>query len=219
MKLFSLLLLELTQSWRRKQDYLLYGFFFLMIPFLFQFAFMQNAAEINTLYYLWISFILTHFLSCQNQLTHFFMNNYFEQILLSRFSFLAYIGMFITSRWVMKSILLSLMLPFFYIAFQQDFSSVVIVLALIWVTSLYFELIGFVGSVLTEQTQQSSILFVLIMLPFYIPGFLFGLMGVQSLVLGLSPTPYLAMISGIDLLFCLFIPYISKHMIKMRLSQ
>ena len=220
-KMTSIIHMELLQLWRRKQDWCFYGFFFFALPFLLYFALGKYTGTQHAigLYFAWVALIFTHILSCQNQLSAHFQNGYFEQILLSPYSLSLYLLIRIIGLWLAKTCLFLFILPLFYLFFSIEITTYIYAMIIFSLTLLYFEAIGHIGSILTEQVRQASALFMLITLPFYLPAFLFGLMALQAMETGVTIWPFIAMLGGLDLLLCAIIPYISTQMIKMRLSQ
>lgn len=217
--IFSTLRYEFLSLYRKKQDLLLYGLFFLSLPILFFIGYGHDEQAILKLspIFVWISFLLTHFLSCQQSLKDAFDYGQFEQIYLSKTKLENIVLSKIISQWISKVSIFCVLIPFALYMLQTPVSYLLTYILLVLATALYFESVGFVGSCFSESTRQAQALFILIMFPFYIPGFILGLLVITSLQNSLNPWPYLAMISGLAALFLAITPYIAKQIIKLRI--
>ena len=220
-----ILFAEIKYHLRHKQDIFTLCLFFLSIFFLLHFTFDGEQAHSVFLncQYIWISLFFSFFIAQEKFLEPEFQKKLFDHLLLSPLQLEIFFIAKIIGFWCGRLVWLIAFSALLLIATQVAIKTIAWILVTLALGSLNFLLIGTLAITLTRTNIASTSLFALIVFPFYLPTYIFGILTVnahlQSDQLEISPWPYFQFEIGLCLLYFAIVPFLSAKLIKFRTEE
>jgi len=168
---------------------------------------------------IWIAALLATMLSLDNLFKEDFQDGTLEQWTLSQHSLLSFAWARLISHWVITSVPLIVLSPFFALSLglPSDAIGVLVITLLLGTPLLTF--IGGIGVALTTGLNKSSMLLPLLILPFYIPVLIFAASAVSVSAEGWSAAGQLYILSGLFVLGITLAPFAVATALKVSVSQ
>ena len=212
-----LLKIEWLHIVRQPQQWLYPLIFFVMLVCLFPIALAWEPQFLEKYmpYCLWIAILLTSVLSIENLFHRDKEEGYLEQLCLLETSLLSYVVIKLIVHWAMIALPIVLLTPVMGGLFH--FSKVVTLFlgASLLLGTIIFMLLSGLIAALTISLTEKGVFLGLLFLPLVIPVMMAGAIGLDQIQSGQSFGDAILLLSGMSLIFIVFIPFSIVFSIKL----
>jgi heme exporter protein B len=217
---WSVLLRDLTLAARRRSDWLLAVFFFVMVASLFPLGVGPEPELLQRIGpgVLWVAASLASLLSLTRLFEDDHRDGSLEQMVLSPASCVLLVLGKAAAHWLVYGIPLLLITPVLGIQFNLPWEAIgVLVFSLLLGTPI-LSLLGAAGAALTLGLRGGGVLLTLLILPLYVPALIFGSGAVDGVLAGTGAQAHLSLLGAFLLVSLLVAPWIAAASLRVSLE-
>lgn len=217
---WSVLLRDLTLAARRRSDWLLAVFFFVMVSSLFPLSVGPEPELLQRIGpgVLWVAATLASLLSLSRLFEDDHRDGSLEQMVLSPASSVLLVLGKAAAHWLVYGIPLLLITPVLGIQFNLPWDAIwVLVFSLLLGTPI-LSLLGAAGAALTLGLRGGGVLLTLLILPLYVPALIFGSSAVDGVLAGTGAQAHLSLLGAFLLVSLLVAPWIAAASLRVSLE-
>ncbi len=189
--------------------------FFILIIFLFPVCIGPNTKIISeiSIPIIWISMFLTSLLTLEKWFERDYQNGSIKLQMLSSFSieYILYIRVF--THWLSNAIPLVLISPIMFMLLNIEIKYYIYLIPLMLLSGFFISLLGLLVSTLTNGLRQKNILVSIVIILCYIPIFIFTMLLIQQIVMGLSFWAPLMCLFFMFIIFFILCPLVSAQLL------
>ena len=218
--LLAVLRRDLTLAARRRGDWLIAQFFFVMVASLFPLGVGPEPAMLSRIGpgVLWVAATLASLLSLARLFSDDHRDGSLEHMLLSpEPTVLLVLGKAI-AHWLIYGVPLLMIAPVLGIQFHLSAEAIAVLEFSLLLGTPILSLLGSVGAALTLGLRGGGVLLTLLILPLYIPALIFGAGAVDGVLAGTGAAAHLSLL-GAFLCLCLMIaPWIAAAALRVSME-
>jgi heme exporter protein B len=211
---------DLTLAARRRGDWLIAQFFFVMVASLFPLGVGPEPQMLERIGpgVLWVAATLASLLSLARLFDDDHRDGSLEHMILSPEPTLLLVLGKALAHWLIYGVPLLLVAPVLGIQFNLSWLAIgVLELSLLLGTPI-LSLLGSVGAALTLGLRGGGVLLTLLILPLYIPALIFGAGAVDGVIAGTGTEAHLSLLAAFMLLSLIIAPWIAAQALRVSLE-
>ena len=217
---WSVLLRDLTLAARRRSDWLLAVFFFVMVASLFPLGVGPEPELLQRIGpgVLWVAATLASLLSLNRLFEDDHRDGSLEQMVLSPASCVLLVLGKAAAHWLVYGVPLLLITPVLGLQFNLPWDAIgVLVFSLLLGTPI-LSLLGTAGAALTLGLRGGGVLLTLLILPLYVPALIFGSGAVDGVLAGTGAQAHMSLLGAFLLVSLLVAPWIAAASLRVSLE-
>lgn len=218
--LWAVLRRDLTLAARRRGDWLVAQFFFVMVASLFPLGVGPEPAMLARIGpgVLWVAATLASLLSLARLFEDDHRDGSLEHMVLSPEPTVLLVLGKTLAHWLIYGIPLLLIAPFVGLQFNLSWAAIgVLELALLIGTPI-LSLLGALGAALTLGLRGGAVLLTLLILPLYVPALIFGAGAVDGVIAGTGAEAHLSLLGAFAVLSFMIAPWIAAAALRVSLE-
>jgi heme exporter protein B len=217
---WSVLLRDLTLAARRRSDWLLAVFFFVMVASLFPLGVGPEPELLQRIGpgVLWVAASLASLLSLTRLFEDDHRDGSLEQMVLSPASCVLLVLGKAAAHWLVYGIPLLLITPVLGIQFNLPWEAIVVLVFSLLLGTPILSLLGAAGAALTLGLRGGGVLLTLLILPLYVPALIFGSGAVDGVLAGTGAQAHLSLLGAFLLVSLLVAPWIAAASLRVSLE-
>ncbi|MFY8125092.1 MAG: heme exporter protein CcmB [Hydrogenophaga sp.] len=217
---WSVLLRDLTLAGRRRSDWLIAVFFFVMVSSLFPLGVGPEPELLKRIGpgVLWVAATLASLLSLSRLFEDDHRDGSLEQMVLSPASTVQLVLGKAAAHWLVYGIPLLLIAPVLGIQFNLPSDAIVVLVVSLLMGTPILSLLGAAGAALTLGLRGGGVLLTLLILPLYIPALIFGAGAVDGVMAGTGAEAHLSLLGAFLLVSLLVAPWIAAASLRVSLE-
>lgn len=217
---WSVLLRDLTLAGRRRSDWLIAVFFFVMVSSLFPLGVGPEPELLKRIGpgVLWVAATLASLLSLSRLFEDDHRDGSLEQMVLSPASTVQLVLGKAAAHWLVYGIPLLLIAPVLGIQFNLPWDAIVVLVFSLLLGTPILSLLGAAGAALTLGLRGGGVLLTLLILPLYIPALIFGAGAVDGVMAGTGAEAHLSLLGAFLLVSLLVAPWIAAASLRVSLE-
>ncbi len=218
--LLAVLRRDLTLAARRRGDWLIALFFFVMVASLFPLGIGPDPKLLARIGpgVLWVAATLASLLSLSRLFADDHRDGSLEHMVLSpEPTVLLVLGKSL-AHWLIYGIPLLLIAPVLGVQFHLPADAIGVLLLSLLIGTPILSLLGGVGAALTLGLRGGGVLLTLLILPLYVPALIFGAGAVDGVLAGTGAEAHLSLLGAFLILTLLVAPWIAAAALKVSLE-
>ena len=199
---------ELRLAFRQRADLMLVVLFFALVAALFPFAIgpQPNLLILIAPGVLWVAAMLSVLLSIERLFLADYEDGTLDLLVIGPLPLELLILAKTLVNWVTTALPLIIATPVVSVIYGLSGEAVGWLMLAMLLGTPSLSLTGAIGAALTLGTRRGGILIPLLVLPLYVPTLIFGALGAESALAGLSATPYFLLLGAITLVMLFVAP-------------
>jgi heme exporter protein B len=218
--LLAVLRRDLTLAARRRGDWLIAQFFFVMVASLFPLGVGPEPEMLARIGpgVLWVAATLASLLSLARLFEDDHRDGSLEHMVLSpEPTVLLVLGKSL-AHWLIYGVPLLVIAPILGIQFNLSFEAILVLEASLLLGTPILSLLGGVGAALTLGLRGGGVLLTLLILPLYIPALIFGAGAVDGVMAGTGAEAHLSLLGAFLVLSFMIAPWIAAAALRVSLE-
>ena len=217
---FSVVLRDLTLAARRRGDWLIALFFFVMVTSLFPLSVGPEPDLLQRIGpgVLWVAATLASLLSLSRLFEDDHRDGSLEQMVLSPMSTVWLVLGKAAAHWLVYGIPLLLMTPLLGIQFNLSWDAIGVLAFSLLLGTPVLSLLGAAGAALTLGLRGGGVLLTLLILPLYTPALIFGTGAVDGVIAGTGAEAHLSLLGAFLLVTVLVAPWVAAASLRVSLE-
>jgi len=211
---------DLTLAARRRGDWLIALFFFVMVASLFPLGVGPDPALLSRIGpgVLWVAATLASLLSLSRLFADDHHDGSLEHMVLSSEPTVLLVLGKALAHWLIYGIPLLLIAPVLGVQFNLSLDAILVLVISLLIGTPILSLLGAVGAALTLGLRGGGVLLTLLILPLYVPALIFGAGAVDSMLAGTGAEAHLSLLGAFLILTLLVAPWIAAAALKVSLE-
>lgn len=218
--LLAVLRRDLTLAARRRGDWLVAQFFFVMVASLFPLGVGPEPAILARIGpgVLWVAATLASLLSLARLFEDDHRDGSLEHMVLSPEPTVLLVLGKTLAHWLIYGIPLLLIAPFVGLQFNLSWAAIGVLELGLLVGTPILSLLGAVGAALTLGLRGGAVLLTLLILPLYVPALIFGAGAVDGVIAGTGAEAHLSLLGAFAVLSFMIAPWIAAAALRVSLE-
>lgn len=218
--LMALLRKELRCAFRKRIEVANALLFFIIIVTLFPISIEHDPALLKKIApgVICVATLLSSLLSLERLFTDDFYDGSLEQLMLLPCPLSLVVLVKVLCHWLMTGLPLIVISPVIALLMGLDFSTWLVVVCVLLLSTPALSFIGAVGAALTVNLKKGSILLSLLILPLYIPTLIFSTIAINMSLVSLPITGYLTLLAAISMGALTLMPVFIATALKINLQ-
>ncbi|MGU9978026.1 MAG: heme exporter protein CcmB [Candidatus Oxydemutatoraceae bacterium WSBS_2016_MAG_OTU14] len=193
--------------------------FFAIVALLFPLSLSSDVQKINEYGFsiVWITILLSSFLSLEKLFQQDYFNGTLEQLLISK-DLTIIVFAKIIAHWLIHGVPLTIFAGLYAVLMFLPINILFVIIASLLMATFIVTMLGGISAALTVSLSKGSMLTGLLVIPFYLPVLIFGTQLSESALLGLPVSGYFAFLGAMLLVLIVLTPFFASLALKLLLD-